>query len=389
MRRLSFVILLTLCLILLIACGSNEEKTYITFGEAGVLSAQIETTEAGSMRVPSPAGISAGSCVGWQAKTEDGTVFLQIGATYTYEAGENKSFTPVYLNLKTEDATLVLDGVNAGIRFTTKVKKAEWETLTSCVAEITRGTLIFTASDISSTNGTLTHAALEQVGKTPLDVPTADLHTTTAEVCFAGTLTDISELFGSRSYTAVGYVKITYNDGSVAYIYANSKGNSASLISLARAALVDLSDTQKDAYQYPAGDKFSPYTGEQQAKLAELSKFSVLLAIDATVKGNRRLHDDSDVNLYAARMIYFADDSNASGKFEYTEEAQAIYRALRNNKYAGGGALIIAAKDGTDLSAENMGKISIIAGANVVEITTYIFYNGSLVIPYKVYTDSY
>ena len=389
MRRFCFLILLTLCLILLIACGGNEDKTYITFGEAGVLSAQVETTEAGSIRVPSPAGTSADSCVGWQAKTEDGTVFLQIGATYTYEAGENKSFAPVYLNLKTEDATLVLDGTNAGISFTTKVKKTEWEKFNTFVADATCGTLIFTASDIIATGGTLTHAALEKAGKTPLDIPAVDLLTNSAENCFTGTLTDISELFGSRSYTAVGYVKITYTDGSVAYVYATAKGYSPSLILLARAALLDFSDTQGGVYQYPAGDKFSPYTVEQQAKLAELSKFSVLLAIDATVKGNRRLHDDSDVNLYAARMIYFADDSNASGKFEYTEEAQAIYCALRNNKYAGGGALIIAAKDGTDLSAENMGKISIIAGANVVEVTTYIFYDGSLVIPYKVYTDSY
>ncbi len=390
MRRFCFLILLMLCLAVLIACGGNEDKSYITFGEAGVLSAQVETTQAGSIRVPSPAGISASSCVGWYAKTENGTVFLQIGTIYTYEAGENKNFTPVYLNLKTEDATLVLDGTNAGISFVTKVKKAEWEKFNTFVDDITCGTLIFTASDIAATGGTLTHAALEQAGKTPLEIPAADVLTNTGEeVCFEGALFDSSELSESKDHTAVGYVKITYTDGSVAYVYANAKGYGPSAILLARAALLDFSDTQGGVYQYPAGDKFSPYTSEEQAKLEELSRFSVLLVLDESVKGNKRLHDDSDVNLYESRLIRFGSDSSAANDEGNSAEARAIYRALGNVIYTDGGALIISVKDGTALSAENMGRISINIGDNFVEVTTYIFYNGSLVIPYKVYTGPY
>ena len=388
MRRFCFLILLILCLAVLIACGDNEDKTYITFGEAGVLSAQVETTEAGSIRVPSPAGTSADSCVGWQAKTEDGTVFLQIGATYTYEAGENKSFAPVYLNLKTEDATLVLDGTNAGISFTTKVKKAEWGNLNTFVTDTACGTLIFTASDIASTGGTLTHAALEKAGKTPLEIPAADTLANVGEdVFFVGDFLASTELSASKDYTAVGYVKITYTDGSVAYVYATAKGYSPSLILLARAALLDFSDTQGGVYQYPTGDKFSPYTSEQQAKLEELSMFSVLLVLDESVKGNKRLHDDSDANLYESRLIRFGSDSDAGNDEGNSAEARAIYRALGKTIYTGGGALIVSAKDGTHLSDANIASILIDYGTNMGEIETYIFYNGSLVIPYKIYTD--
>ena len=378
---------------LLIACGGNEDKTYITFGEMGVLSAQIETTEAGSLRVPSPAGISVDSCLGWQVKTEDGTIFLPIGATYTYEAGENKSFTPVYFNFTTDDATLLLDDEAAvGICFTTTVKKEEWEKLTAFVAEVTRGTLILSASEAAEIQGKITHAVLEKAGTTAIDVPATDWLTDAAgELCFGGTLTDISELFRSKEYTAVGYVKITHVDGSEAYIYAGSKGYTTprfSVMSLARTALLDLSDTRSDAYPHPAGDKFSPYTDEEQAKLTELSKFSVLLVSDASVRGNRRLHDDF-FTLYTESTIRFGDDSNTSGDSEYSEEAQEIYCALRDNRYVGGGALIMTTKDGTQLSDENIGKISIDYGTIVGEIKTYIFYKGSLVIPYSVYTRPY
>ena len=388
MRRFCVLILLILCLAVLIACGGSEDKTYITFGEAGVLSAQIETTEAGSIRVPSPAGTSASTCVGWQAKTEDGTVFLQIGSIYTYEAGENKNFVPVYLNLKTEAGTLLLNGTNAGISFTTKVKKAEWENFNTFVADTTCGTLIFTASDIAATGGTLTHAALEQAGKTPFEIPAADMLTNAGEEAFfVGDFLDSSKLSGFKDYTAVGYVKVTYANGSVTYVYANSKGYSSSMILLARAALLDFSDTQGGVYQYPVGDKFSPYTSEQQAKLEELSMFSVLLVLDESVKGNKRLHDDSDANLYESRLIRFGSDSDAGNDDGNSTEARAIYRALGKTIYTGGGALIISAKDGTHLSDANIASILIDYGTSMGEIETYIFYNGSLVIPYKIYTD--
>ncbi|MBR2312571.1 MAG: hypothetical protein IKA46_04705 [Clostridia bacterium] len=395
MRRLCFLVLLTLCLILLIACGDNQDKTYITFGEAGLLTAQVETTQAGSIRVPSPAGINADSCVGWQAKTEGGNIFLLVGATYTYEAGENKSFSPVYLDLETHEAALVLDGADTGICFTTKIMNKEWEKLATLAPDVTHGTLIFTASDMSATGGTLTHAALQQAGKEPVDIPADGMFVNVAEqTCFTSTLTAISDVLGSKSYTAVGYVKITCIDGSVRYVYANSKTCSASAVLLARAALSDLSDTQDGTYQYAAGDKFSPYNNEEQAKLAELSKFSVLLVSDATVRGNRRLHDDY-FTLYTSHMIVFRDDSNASQNVEYSEEAQAIYRALGQalgteaRYYAGGGALIIDVKDSTELSAENVGSILIDYGVSVIEVSIYFFYNGSLVVPYKVYTRPY
>lgn len=542
MRRLSFLILLMLCLMLLISCGDDQDKNYITFGEAGVLSAQIETTEQGSMRIPSPAGTNAAFCVGWKAEAEGETVFLPVGATYTYKAGESKSFTPVYFHFTTEaEVSLMLTEAASGICFATKVNKAEWNTLAALSAEVTRGalvlpvaqaqaigeishealsslslppqfvdsitdawsleeedhfvfstaltdipkenyttsytaigyikitysdgseryayanygeggapaaafysfseavrkylaftmdapqlelvehngsirfvssiskdqwdalvntsvgtvtrgTLILSASEVAEIGGTLTHAALQKAGKTAIDIPCATWLTNTAtSLLFEGTLTDIPEFLRSTAYTAVGYIKITNVDNSVTYIYADHENNvtpSASVMSLANAALLDLSETQEGAYQYAVGEKFSPYNEEEQAKLTALSKYPVLLVFDNSVKGNRRLHDDYFA-LYTERMIRFGDDSNVSNNSASSEEAREIYQTLYDTIYIGGGALIITAKDGTQLNAENIGKILVDYGTNIIEISTYIFYNGSLVVPYKVYTRPY
>lgn len=538
MRRLSVILLFILCLTLLIVCGGCARKTYITFSEAGTITAKAETKTEGTVRVPAPAGTKAAFCVGWQAQSDEGTLFLPIGATYTYAEKEDKSFTPVYLRFTTNTTvTPILTETSDGICFTSTVNRADWEVLSTLAQSVTRGTLIFpttlaqtlgtvthaalasisaptnavdivtdswsaeddnsltfaatytdipdeyytanytavgyikitytdgsegyayasygekgmptaafysfsemvqkylsltTASvpkldltaknggihfvtsiskakwqelintsgrtleygtlifptaDLSLIGGKLTHAALQEAKKTAFDIPSTTWLTDSEELAFGATLMNIPEFLRSTAYTAVGYIKITHVDQTVTYIYANHENDaqpSASLIALANAALLDLSDTETDLYQYTVGNQFSPYTEEERTTLQALSKFPVYLIIDDTIKGNRRLHEDY-LTMYTEHLVYFADDSSSSSSAP-SEEARAIYRALKDNIYSGGGALVITAKDGTELSADNLGDILLDYGTSMGTVKTYIFYNGSLVIPYKIYS---
>ena len=388
MRHLSVILLLILCLTVLIVCGGCASKTYITFGEAGVLTAQVETTIEGTVRVPIPAGADAAQCIGWRAKSGEDTLFLPIGSTYTYGAGEVKDFTPVYIRFTTnKTATPILTETDVGICFTAAINKADWELLSTVSQSTTRGMLILPKAE-ALTLGTITHATLQEAGKTAVDIPSTTWLTTSKDLAYGATLTDIPTFLRTTDYTAVGYIKITYTDQSETYIYADYESNTqpaASLMALANAALIDLSETKTDTYQHPVDEQFSPYTDAERATLQALTKFPVYLVVDETIKGNRRLHDDY-LAMYTERLVYFADDSNAGNNFSYTEEARAIYRALKDNIYSGGGALVIASKDGTPLSADNLGDLLLDYGTSMGTVKTYIFYNGSLVIPYKIYS---
>lgn len=536
MRRLSFITLLLLCLLLLLAC-SNGNDTSVSFSEAGLLAAEADTKEAGTIRVPSPAGIKANLCVGWQAKEPDGTViFLPVGATYRYEAGENKKFTPVYFQFftdstasliftntehgicfhttvdrsdwealaalatslshgtlvlptaaaqslealthetvgtlppgcpvadlssdawssQTEDAlsfdaplttleetdyttnytalgyikitytdgseryvyasyeggmrpslsfysfieighkflsletntstTLDLTLKNGGIGFTTTIPREKWNSLVNISTSISRGTLIYPTAGLADIGGTLTHKALEAAQKTAFDIPsTTWLGDTNGDMLsFGTTLTEIAPYERPLAYTAVGYIKLTHADGSSTYIYAGFENDlipSASVRDLASASLLDISDTESDYYKYPTTDGFSPYSEEERTKLDELSRLPIMLISDSTIKGNRRL-DEHYFALYTERLI---TDNNP----DHAAEWRVIYQMLGDTIYSDGGALIITAVNGEPLTADNIGKIEINFGTRLGTISKYVFLNGSLVIPYKVYSKPY
>lgn len=546
MRRLSIIALFILCLLLLISCTGEKDST-VSFGEAGIFAAQADTTEAGSVRVPSPAGTKAALCVGWQAQSENGTtIFLPVGATYHYEAGENRNFTPVYFRFTTQsNATALLTDAENGICFNTTVSKADWNALASVaphiargtlvlpttqaktvsrltheaiapfgedlqVADIpsdawstesdsaftfsapfvilrandaisdysalianytavgyvkisytdgseayvyasyekdtspnvslfsfpnavrkffdlstntngildlnakngalefattipkdhwnrlvsanvtvTRGTLIYPTKGLAEIGGALTHAALAAAQKTGTDIPSttwlggSDANTLT----FSATLTNIEAYQRATTYTAVGYVKITHADGSEVYVYAAFENGIAPQISvraLSAMALQDVSATESDYYKYSVAGGFSPYSDTEREKLTAWSKLPVMLISDSAVRGNRRL-DENYFALYNERFIIDDEDKYP----EFAAEWSVIYHLLGDTIYNDGGALIITAVDGEPLTAENVDSIKLDLGTRVIDVTTYLFLDGALVIPYKVYSRPY
>ncbi len=535
MRRLSLITLFIFCFFLLLACGKDKD-TFISFSEAGQLAAQTGTTEAGTIRVPSPAGTKADQCIGWKAQGDNGVIFLPIGATYSYEAGEDRNFTPVYFHFKTHTVasailndnenglcftstinknewdtlaaiapsvvrgTLVLptlqaqglsalthaviepiaselqvadivantwyeetsesltysapfvtlkesdystnytalgyikitytDGSvryvyasydeggrpnisvysfasavqkflslstniggvldlttkNGGICFTTTMPKTQWTALVSTSDMITRGTLIYPTKDLAEIGGVLTHASLAAADKTATDIlSTTWIGDTNGDtLTFGATLTNIETYERMLTYTAVGYIQINHKDGGVTYIYASPEGDgttSCTLRTLAAVALRDFSDTKSDYYKYPILGGFSPYTDAEREKLASLTKLPVMLVSDTSVKGNRRL-DDNYRLLFNERIITDNDPACA-------DEWRVIYQMLGDTIYSDGGALIITAADGEALTEENVESIKLNLGTRVNNVSTYLFIDGALIIPYKVYSRPY
>ncbi len=248
MRKISLAALLLLCLTLLLSCHRSSGRSYLTFGEDGVLCAQVETEESGTVKVPSPAGMHTQYCIGWYSKDGGETVFLPVGATYEYAAGTNKNFTPLYLHFTTASTpTLDTTVEGGGIAFATEITRTDWVKLTAVTANVSRGTLISTATDLTAVGGTLTHAALTTAEKSFFDI-SADAWQAESEqlLTFGATLANIDTQSIATRYTAVGYVRITYSNGTDAYVYANYGAGGApstSLLGFTEAAKQHLSFT--------------------------------------------------------------------------------------------------------------------------------------------------
>lgn len=229
MRRTLLCVLSLLCLLLLISCSGKTSKNYISFEENGLLTSRIDTAEAGTFTVPAPAGTKAASCVGWQAKNATGTVFLPVGATYSYQAGEVLVFTPLYLTFTTHEKVTLQEVENeSGMQFTTSIAASEWTSLSGAATALTRGTLILPVADLATLEGGLTHASLSAANKKALDIiANSWLAESDATLVFSAVVKNSLLTDLTQKYTAVGYIKISYTNGTEAYVYAGYQANKA------------------------------------------------------------------------------------------------------------------------------------------------------------------
>lgn len=382
MRRITVLALLLLCLVTCTACSLFKDDTAITFSEGGILTAETNTSKEGTLTVPAPASTRAQYCVGWYADTENGKLFLPVGATYEYGKGETLAFAPVYIqHLLTHSAAAIETEGTGGILFSTELNKYEWGVLQSITENVRPGTLLLPATSLEAIGGTLTHAAAANAGKATLDLTEAVWSAEASETkTFSSLYTDIPMYDRATAYTAVGYIHITYSDGSTAYVYASygeEKAPTASLLSLVHAAQTDLSNVQNDAYPHPFGEKFSPYTEEERTTLAALGKIDIKLVVDTGVAGNKSLE-----------APYFAGFTQriVRGKDATCADEWPIYRDLLGIYYTG--ALIVTAIDGTPLTADNIASVTLF-NQKEIPITSHLFYKGALIIPYSVYTPNF
>lgn len=379
MRRRLLALLLALCTLMLVACNRGNE-TSITFSEKGVLTAEISTTRSGSVRLPQPAGTHAAHCVGWVANTDEGTVFLPVGAEFSYKRGDSLSFSPVYLHLTTLSETKIdLSAENGGLIFTTTLGTGEWQRLVDIGAAPTCGTLIITQL-ARETLTAFTHDDISANNIAATDI--SAVFTDATSTAYTAQLQDITPGKRLTAYTAIGYLHLNYSDGSSTDVYATHEHQAApvaSLLGLAKSAVEDLSDTPSDIYQTPVGDKFSPYTAEEYALLEGYAKLAVGLIINHAMRGNRGL-PDSLLDAFDQRTIQHGDPTCV----EEWRILRGLIPDIRQD-----GALVITAKDGTFIERDNISEITFTTKISVVTITNAVFYNGSIYVPYSNYSGNY
>lgn len=378
MYKRLLLIILTICMLASVGCRGKKRPTSITFSENGVLTLEVLTAKAGGTAVlPRPAGTHAAFCVGWAATADGKSIFLPVGASFSYTKGAVIDFSPVYLHLKTlPTALLDLSVTGGGIQYTSTINAGEWKRLASVGANPKAGTLIVQQSTLDALNA-LTHAELASLQSAP---PIYDCPATMASdaTTFDGLVQNISLLNRPTPFVGIGYVQLTYSDGSTAYVYAKAEEDSlpaASLLGLSKIALEDLSPEPDDTYVTRVGDKYSPYTPEEYLLLQEYSKITISLVVNKNNRGNRGLASHL-LDAFEERTIQQGDSSCA--------DEWRILRGFIDIKQ--NGALVISAKDGTPIERDN---ITAIIFRDTITIKNAVYYNGSIYIPYSTYSDNY
>jgi len=272
------------------------------------------------------------------------------------------------------------DTAGNGIRFTTELPLADWQRLVEIGAEPARGTLIVPHAYIKQIGGVLTHAALDAHEKKRLDVPVDAWYESDGEAAtFAGGVSGIHFHHYTLLYSARGYISFTYSNGQTAYHYAAYERGVAmqeSAWEVIYAARQDLSDMQNEEYPYAVGDRFSRYTDAERAAMERMFAPAVSLLVDEGYAGNRKLNP-------AFNEAYEA---------YYIRETDPMFDADLRNAVGidANGAMVVVAKDGTPLTAENVPGVVLTVDANYPGIAVnFVFHKGKVIIPYSDYSQSY
>lgn len=201
----------------------------------------------------------------------------KLGGNVTDEGSEQNS-NGLYLLYNTQRSSTVKGAAvrlvtdSTGIRFTSNVPVATLDYanfLKDEGTEVSYGTII-TPKDQLTGIEVFTKDAM--YGKEFVEVEATEVGTEVAangDIIIRAALVDLQTENYDREFAAVSYVKYTVN-GNEVYLYGSFDltDNSRSMSYIAQAALDDLSDTEGRGYQYPVGDKYSPYTEAQRAVLA-------------------------------------------------------------------------------------------------------------------------
>lgn len=325
------------------------------------------------------------------------TKYTALGyAEITYTNGDTRYLYASYENAQAPSASLILSAppkstlalitappvlqpMTGAMQFMTSLDAAMWEACTSDLITLTCGTLFATGDDLAKTNGVLTHAALLAAGCTPVEALSYQWQSEQdGKLFFEGVLSGLASVSTLLPHTAIGFVKITYPDNSYDYIYAAYEGThtALSLRDLAVAAQNDLYDEQTDTHPHAAGDKFSPYTAEEQEAIRHLTKISLTFIYDKNAPAKKQIAPEY-LTYFNVYTVEFADA-------KWSDATQEIWDALGDIHLWGGAALVIT-MDGTPITEEIIGTLTLQNGSITAAITKYECHNGKLILPYSNY----
>lgn len=220
------------------ADSASTRKT-VTVQDKNMIVASSDVTADGSFTLPTADPHSKAQLVGWKDAEgklyKPGTAVLGITKNMTFEA--------VTVDFKTLAGAQVRFKDPTGLRFLSQVKKADYDALGA--AATATGTLIL-PTDLLGT-GELTLEALKDKteGKDYLNVTNDGwLNAETAETdgayTFSGAIVGIKKGNYNRNFSAVGYLTVTYADGTTANFYGGyTAENATSIKTVAEKALAD------------------------------------------------------------------------------------------------------------------------------------------------------
>lgn len=220
------------------AASASTRKT-VTVQDKNMIVASSDVTADGSFTLPTADPHSKAQLVGW--KDAEGKLYKP--GTAVSGITKNMTFEAVTVDFKTLAGAQVRFKDPTGLRFLSQVKKADYDALGAAVTAT--GTLIL-PTDLLGT-GELTLEALKDKteGKDYLNVTNDGwLNAETAETdgayTFSGAIVGIKKGNYNRNFSAVGYLTVTYADGTTANFYGGyTAENATSIKTVAEKALAD------------------------------------------------------------------------------------------------------------------------------------------------------
>lgn len=324
--------------------------------------------------------------LGWAGVLNGEKTVIRNGQSLALKAGDMGYFEPVVIAMEQAGAPGVrFEEGSTGLRFLTSVSLSDYnysaDLLDGTGAEIEFGTLIVPYQYVVEMGGVLTHESLEEADMLHLDIPcnisggtdwykrddANDLG------YIAGSIASIKIKNYARAFTAAGYAKIEFADGSVSYVYADGAGKTAaSVYDVSYKAMNDRSAEYSGVYQYrDAYNTYTPYTTQQ---LEILEQF-----LDPVV--NLKSLTDTTVIVEASKYYTpngFTMTAVTAGNADWNELVDAVGNDEVTVVY------VIEANDGTALAEGNYGGLLL----DGYELTP-VYYEGKLLIGFSEYSAYY
>ncbi len=282
---LLFLLVLSLCLCAFPAAADDGVQIASFMVDDRRVSTALITN--GSVTLVNAPGTVAGFC-GWQGVVNGETVFLPAGAVCTGITGD-VTFHAVSASFVTNTGCSVrLRDNQVALRFTSTIKTADYEALAAILGgkdKIAFGTYIVPARYVTDASGVFTLEALAAKGRTQyIDVRAGGFYDTTETTStIAGSVGNILKGNYTMEYTGIGYMKLTYTDGTVGTVYAayNQSDNSRSILTTVLDAYNDRNESYDNLVVESIGSTHSPYTNTQLALMRDFLDKVVLVGHDA------------------------------------------------------------------------------------------------------------
>lgn len=266
----------------------------------------------GEVMLPKAPKTIAGFC-GWYANVDGTKLFYPAGATVTGLSGD-VDFEAVTVSFITNPgAQLRFYEGNVGLRFTSTILTADYEALVDVIGgadKIVFGTYIVPERYVTETKGTFTLEALAKKYRTRhVDVVAGGFYSTDETTStIAGSIYGFLKGNYTLSYTAVGYMKLTYSNGEVGTVYAqyNQTKNSCNLLGTVLEEHDDRDESYPNLVVEALGSTHSKYTLEELDVMSAFLDEVIMVKFDT----NYRYFALSTDYYTSPWIITFSSDEN-------------------------------------------------------------------------------